>query len=67
MLLKMDEHVVKCCDHKKDRIDKTSRWRLTFPTSFSVKKKVSYSQKKQISVKKSQGKVKKKSIFLTFP
>ena len=36
-------------------------------TSFSVKKKVSYSQKKRISVEKSQGKVKKKSKKLTFP
>ena len=33
----------------------------------SVKKKVSYSQKKRISVKKSQGKVKKKSKKPTFP
>ena len=32
----------------------------------SVKKKVSYSQKKRISVKKSQGKVKKIDFFLTF-
>ena len=35
--------------------------------SCSVKKKVGYSQKKWISVKKSQGKVKKKSKKLTFP
>ena len=36
MLLKMDEHVVKCCDCEKDGIDKTSRWRLTFPTSLGM-------------------------------
>ena len=36
MLLKIDGHVVKCRDREKDGIDKTSRWRLTFPTSLGT-------------------------------
>ena len=31
-ILKIDEHVVKCRYREKDGTDKTSRWRLTFPT-----------------------------------
>jgi hypothetical protein len=36
MLLKIDEHVVKCRYREKDGIDKTSHWRSTFPTSLGM-------------------------------